>query len=85
MITLVFTNRNSEEDSYEEFSLLEVYQYNINNLADLEETYLISLIEDESLKTINLMNTDLEGISDEVIMEYLLAENHIEYYIINEY
>ena len=28
---------------------------------------------------------DLDDVSDEAIMEYLLAENHVEYRIINEY
>ena len=84
IINMVFTNRNTDSDSYSEFSMSQIYEYNINNLADIEDTYLMSLIEDESIATIDLMGEDTLEVSDNIIIEYLLAENHIEYRIINE-
>ena len=83
--TMVFTDRNIDEESADYLSISDIYQYNFNNLADMEETYLLSLIEYDSLDLMSLMFTRTDSISDEAIMDYLLAENHIEYYIINEY
>ncbi|MCK4569484.1 MAG: hypothetical protein KAT76_04285 [Bacteroidales bacterium] len=85
VITMVFTNRPSEVEGFVEYSMDEIYFYNINSLADLEETYLLSLIESDNLDLMGLMVNKADSISDEAIMDYLLAENHIEYYIINEY
>ena len=85
MITMVFTQRQSETEDPVEYSMREIYLYNINNLADLEETYLLSLINDDSLYMTDIMGGETPDVSDEIIMEYLLAENHIEYHIINEY
>jgi len=85
VITMVFTNRSASTEAYDEFSMHEIYQYNINNLADLEEAYLLSLIEDENSNLSDLMNIADDSISNDYMMEYLLAENHIEYHIINEY
>lgn len=85
VITIVFMNKSLDDDSLLEFSNNELYQYNVNNLFDLEEEYLLSWIENDSLGSIKLMNDNLEDISDDVIMDYLLAENYIEYHIINEY
>jgi hypothetical protein len=84
IITLVFTNRTTNSDNYNEFSMSQIYNYNINNLADLEESYILSLIEDAGMQTIDLMGGDTLEVSDEIIIEYLLAENHIEYHIANE-
>lgn len=84
-ITIVFMNNTLEEDALHEYSNSELYQYNINSLLDLEESYLFSWVENDSLKSIKLLDDELEDVSDDVIMEYLLADNHIEYYINNEY
>lgn len=85
VITMVFTQRQSETEGTIKYSMNEIYLYNINNLADLEETYLLSLIEFVNLDPVGLLFNKTDSISDEAIMNYLLAENHIEYYIINEY
>jgi hypothetical protein len=85
VITMVFSEKDSQENNLEEYSLSDIYRYNIDNLADLEEAYLLSLIEDDSLSMTGFFEIETESISDEVIMEYLLAENYIEYHIINEY
>jgi len=85
VITMVFTQRQSEAEGIVEYSMNEIYFYNINNLADLEETYLLSLIYDDSIYMTDFMGGETPDISDEIIIEYLLAENHIEYHIINEY
>lgn len=83
--TFIFTDRNSVGEGFENYSMSDIYHYNINNLADLEEAYLYSLIDDDSSGIMNLMLNDTDSVSDDYIMDYLLAENHIEYYIINEY
>ncbi|RLD80687.1 MAG: hypothetical protein DRJ15_06430 [Bacteroidetes bacterium] len=85
VITLVFSRRSTTIETNNEFSMIDSYQNTINSLADLEEAYLMSLVDVESLNSIQLINDDLDNVSDEAIMEYLLAENHIEYRIINEY
>ena len=85
VITMVFTNRSSGNDNLEEYSLSEIYYYNINSLVELEESYLLSFFAGDSLDIMGIMEVDTDSISDEIIMEYLLAENHIEYHIINEY
>ena len=85
VITMVFTQRQSETESSVEYSMKEIYLYNINNLADMEETYLLSLIDDDSTYMTDILGGGTPDVSDEIIMEYLLAENHIEYHIINEY
>ena len=85
VITLVFSRRSTTIETNDEFSMIDIYQNTINSLADLEEAYLLSLVDVESLNSIQLINDDLDDVSDEAIMEYLMAENHIEYRIINEY
>ena len=85
VITLVFSRRSTTIETNDEFSMIDIYQNTINSLADLEEAYLITLIDVESLNSIQLINDDLDNVSDEAIVDYLLAENHIEYRIINEY
>ena len=84
VITMVFSERSSEDDGLEAYSISDIYQYNINSLAELEEAYLLTLIDNDSLDMIGLMGYEKDSITDEIIMEYLLAENHIEYHIINE-
>lgn len=66
-------------------TLNEIYAYNLDNMAELEDAYLISFLEAENLTYSDLMEDETSEISDEAIMEYLLAENHIEYYILDEY
>jgi len=84
IINMVLTNSNTDDDSFSEFSISQIYEYNLNSLADIEEAYLLSLAEDETLPAIDLMKGDTLEVNDEIIIEYLLAENHIEYRIINE-
>ncbi len=85
VITMVFTNRSSVGKSFEEYSISDIYRYNINSLADLEEAYLLTLTDNDSIDMMGLMIPEADSISDEIIIDYLLAENHIEYFIINEY
>ena len=84
VITMVYTNRQTQTDTFTDYSLKDVYQYNFNNLADLEEAYLLSIIGAEADEGLFLIETDAGDISDEDIIEYLLAENHIEYYTFNQ-
>lgn len=79
------TNNGAEFLPEEAFSVEDIYQYSLDNMAELEDIYLISYIDDHSIDLSDLMKDESDSISDEAIMEYLLAENHIEYYIINEY
>ncbi len=85
VLTIVFMNKQTEDLSLDEYSMSEIYRYSINSLADLEEVSIFSFIEDDSLKTIQFISDETENISDDIIIDYLLAENHIEYHIINEY
>jgi len=78
-------NRGSELSTEEAFNVEDIYQYSLDNMAELEYTYLMNFIDDDNLAISNLIEDETGSISDEAIMEYLLAENHIEYYIINEY
>ena len=84
VITMVYTNRQTQADIFTDYSLKDAYQYNFNNLADLEEAYLLSLIGAEADEDLFLIETDAGDISDEDIIEYLLAENHKEYYTFNK-
>jgi len=85
VISYIFSYRSDEVDDLNDFSMLDIYEYNINSLVDLEEAYLFSLLEDDLLDLQSFLVPDTSGISDEFIIDYLLAENHIEYLIINEY
>lgn len=83
VITLVFTGRE-EANEYAEYSIKDVYEYNLSNLAELEEAYILYVLSDEEMTGSYSMETEFNEISNEDIIEYLLAENHIEYLIINE-
>lgn len=83
LISIVFMNRPREEDPLQEYSVSEMYQ-SINSLVELEDSYLLSWIENDSLKSLKVMDDGIDNISDAAIIDYLLAENHIEYHIINE-
>lgn len=81
----IFSNNNDIEGSLTEINYSDVYWHSISSLAELEESYLISLVDTDSLNIQTLMAPDTTDISDEAIIEYLLAENHIEYLILSEY
>ena len=85
LLTMVFTNKQPKPDALAESSFVELYQLSFNNLAELEETYLLSLAGEEAGNEISDLDTQLNDIDNEEIIEYLLAENHVEYLIINEY
>jgi hypothetical protein len=79
---------NGVEGSSEEmltFTHGEIYQYNFNNLAQLEEVYLLSLIESESFEDLSISSIDNADLTDDEIIDYLLSENHIEYHAITGY
>jgi high-affinity nickel permease len=80
----LYFNSVEEENSITNFDVEEIYLYNINQLSDLDETYLLSIIEDLDA---SLYSNEVAGdsISNEVIIEYLLAENHIEYLTLTDY
>ena len=67
----------------EEFTFMEVYRYNFGNLAELEEAYILSLAGEEASDDIFSVPVDTTGITQEDMIEYLLAENHIEYLTLN--
>jgi hypothetical protein len=83
-IIMVYTAKQSETESFTEYTLKDVYQYNFNNLADLEDAYLISLVGDDADEGLFLNDIDDNLLTDEDIIEYLLTENNIEYYTLNE-
>lgn len=85
VINFMLIDAPAETESYTDYTLQEVYEYNFSNLAELEEAYLLSFIEDETIEELFLEETNEVDISDEDIIDYLLAENHIEYLIINDY
>jgi len=78
-------NTVTEYNTEEAFSIEDIYRYNLDNMLELEETYLMSFIEDDGIDMSGLLTDEVDNISDEVIVEYLLAENHIEYYLLDEY
>ncbi|HSG68602.1 MAG TPA: hypothetical protein VK994_07845 [Bacteroidales bacterium] len=84
-ITIMLMNRAPAAESAEDYSLMEIYQYNFGNLAELEEAYLMSLAGDKGGENIFALPVDTTGITNEDIINYLLAENHIEYLTINQY
>lgn len=84
-LVLMFSNNNEIEVSLTDINDSDVYWHNISSLAELEESYLISLIDADSLNIRSLMLPDTPDISDEAIIEYLLAENHIESLILSKY
>jgi hypothetical protein len=85
VITVVFTNRQTETDAFTDYTLEEVYRFNINNLAEFEEAYLLSLISDDNIDNLLIMEEESSDISDDEIISYLLAENHVEYYAFTDY
>lgn len=85
VITVVFTNRQKETDAFTDYTLEEVYRFNINNLAEFEEAYLLSLISDDNIDKLLIMEEESSDISDDEIISYLLAENHVEYYAFTDY
>ncbi len=85
VITMVFTKRQTETDALSNYTLDEVYRFNINNLAEFEDTYLLSLIRDDATDKLLIMEAENIDISDDDIISYLLAENHVEYYAFKDY
>jgi|GEM_PF-710472 len=84
VITFMMNDTAATSESYSDLTVQEIYEYNFNNLAELEEAFLLSMLEDESIEQLLMNETDEIEISAEDIMDYLLAENHIEYLIIND-
>lgn len=73
------------EIANDSYTINDIYYYNLDNMAELEDSYLMSFLEEESIAYSDLVEHEDSEISDEAIMEYLLAENHIEYYLSDEY
>jgi hypothetical protein len=80
----LFNGNENIDESLPDISMSDLYMYNIHNLADLEDTYLMSLLDD-NIDIQSMMLPDTADISDETIKEYLLAENHIEFLLLTEY
>lgn len=85
VINFMLIDAPAENEPYSDYTMQEVYEYNFSNLAELEEAYLLSFVEDETMEELFLEEANEVEISDEDIIDYLLAENHIEYLIINDY
>jgi hypothetical protein len=84
VITVIFTNRQTETDALSDYTLDEAYRFNINNLAEFEDAYLLSLISDDDVDKLLIMEENSD-ISDDDIISYLLADNHVEYYAFTDY
>lgn len=84
-ISLYFSPEETEEDIYSEFSTEELYDHSLSHLAELEEEYLLSMMDIEDLEEILSIDLNENTISEEEIIDYLLAENNIEELILNEY
>ena len=80
----LYFNSVEEENSITSFDMEEVYLYNINQLSDVEETYLLSIVEDLDASQYSIEVAG-DSISNDLIIEYLLAENHIEYLTLTDY
>lgn len=85
VITMVFTKRQTKTDAFSDYTLDEAYRFNINNLAEFEDAYLLSLISDDDIEKLLIMEAENIDISDDDIISYLLAENHVEYYAFTDY
>jgi hypothetical protein len=83
--TYLLRENETIDESLPDISMSDLYMYSVSSLADLEETYLMTLIDHDSLDMQLLTEPDTSELSDEFIQEYLLAENHIEYLILTEY
>jgi hypothetical protein len=83
VITIIFTDRQPQADDLSEYTLVEIYQMNFSNLAELEEIYLLSLLEDESYLDSYKIAVDTADITDEDIYQYLVSENQIELYTLS--
>ena len=78
-IILMMIRQEPATGPADEFTLMEVYRYNFGNLAELEEAYILSMAGEEASDDIFSVPVDTTGISEEDMIDYLLAENHIEY------
>jgi len=84
IISIIFLlNRNGIDTIEAGYTIENAYEFSISNLAELEEAYLISLLGDELPDFPEMMN-DAENLSGDEIIQYLLAENNIEYYSFND-
>ena len=70
VITVVFTNRQTETDALSDYTLDEAYRFNINNLAEFEDAYLLSLISDDDVDKLLIMEAENIDISDDEIIYY---------------
>lgn len=78
-------NTGTEISTEVAYNIEDIYRYNLDNMAELEDAYLMNFVDDQNIVVSNQAGDETNDISDEAIMEYLLAENHIEYHIMNEY
>ncbi len=87
-ISILLVMMNRQQQGVEEpltYSVHDVYMTGIDNLSDLEESYLLTMVDEDSLDLGELMSADAGDLEEETIINYLLADNHIEYYFIEEY
>lgn len=85
VITVVFINRQTETDAFSDYTLDEAYRFNISNLAEFEDAYLLSLFSDDAADKLLIMEAETSDISADDIISYLLANNHVEYYAFTDY
>ena len=78
-IVLMLLRQEPANTQAEDYTIMEVYRYNFGNLAELEEAYILSIAGEDVSDDIFSVPADTTGISQEDMIEYLLAENHIEY------
>ncbi len=76
-------NRSGIENMETGYTIGNVYEFSISNLAELEEAYLISLLGDEPTDFTAMMS-GADNLSEDEIIQYLLAENNIDYYSFND-
>lgn len=82
---LIFSNRDNNSEEALEYSLQDLYELNISSLLELEDAYILSYSGEELPDMQSLMGVDSLMLTQDEIREYLLADNHIEYLIINNY
>jgi hypothetical protein len=84
-LLLILNSRQTSPPEPVAFSAQDIYMSGMSNLAELEDAYLLSLVEEENLNLTEVMTGDTNELSRQAIIDYLLAENHIEYYLNTEY
>lgn len=84
-LLLILHSRQTSPPEPVAFSAQDVYLSGLSSLAEMEDAYLLSLVEEENLNLSEVMTGDTNELSRQAIIEYLLAENHLEYYLNTEY